>query len=258
MGGATRYIFVTSPGADRIQWGGGGVVADIFRYLNYRIGFSGGGGGGVVAEIFPGNKSITFPRFRRIFCTFSGHLGIIRRLWTLAEIHGHFPCLLTHSNHLTTSIHSGKKQSPKVWGGHGPPGPPLATPLGQHIIYTHTQSEKTSVGILLAACASAPEHRKHGRPTSKHFFFSLKYDVIGATFRGTEHRGLSVKLTIRSTPQVEIYAFGIEKAYRPELQSIASNLLGHVFLIPSFHLFGQLARSLHGGKGLSRENTSRR
>ena len=24
LGGATRYIFVTSPGADRIQWGGGG------------------------------------------------------------------------------------------------------------------------------------------------------------------------------------------------------------------------------------------
>ena len=44
-GGATRYIFVTSPGADRIQWGGGGgVVAEIFRGLNYRIGFSGGGG----------------------------------------------------------------------------------------------------------------------------------------------------------------------------------------------------------------------
>ena len=44
-GGASRYIFVTSPGADRIQWGGG-VVAVIFRDLNYRIGFSGGGGGG--------------------------------------------------------------------------------------------------------------------------------------------------------------------------------------------------------------------
>ena len=62
LGGATRYIFVTSPGADRIQWGGGGssrnfpwsqlpdriqwggVVAEIFRDLSYRIGFSGGEG----------------------------------------------------------------------------------------------------------------------------------------------------------------------------------------------------------------------
>ena len=56
LGGATRYIFVTSPGTDRIQWG------DIFSDLNYRIGFS--GGGGVVAEIVPVSKSITFPRFR--------------------------------------------------------------------------------------------------------------------------------------------------------------------------------------------------
>ena len=60
-GGATRYNFVTSPGADRIQWGeGGGVVAEICSSRNFprsqlpdRIGFS-GGGGGVVAEIFPG------------------------------------------------------------------------------------------------------------------------------------------------------------------------------------------------------------
>ena len=103
--------------------GGGGVVAEIFRDLNYRVGFS-GGGGGVVADIFPVNGSITFPRFLDIVGTFSGHLRIIRRLWTLAGIQAHFPCLLTHSSHVTTSIHSGKKNLPKVWGGHGPPGPP--------------------------------------------------------------------------------------------------------------------------------------
>ena len=45
------------------------------------------------------------------------------------KIQGHFPCLLTHSNHVTTSIHSGKKHLPKVWGGPWPPWPPLATPL---------------------------------------------------------------------------------------------------------------------------------
>ena len=66
--------------------GGRGVVAEIFRDLNYRIGFSGGGGG--VAEIFPVNKSLTFPRFRDIFLAFSGHLRIIRRLWTLPENSG--------------------------------------------------------------------------------------------------------------------------------------------------------------------------
>ena len=75
------------------------------------------GGAGVVAEIFPVNKSITFPRFRDIFGTFSGHLRIIRRLWTLAGFKEHFPCLLSHSNHVTTSIHSGKKHFPKVLGG---------------------------------------------------------------------------------------------------------------------------------------------
>ena len=87
-------------------------------------------GGGLVADIFPVNKSITFPRFRDIFCTFSAHLRIIRCLWTLAEIQGHFPCLLTHSNHVTASIHSGKKTFTKSLGGPWPPWPPpLATPL---------------------------------------------------------------------------------------------------------------------------------
>ena len=90
-GGGTRYIF-------RHSVGGG--VAEMFRDLNSRIRFS--GGGGVVAEFFYVDKSITFPRFRDM---------------------AHFPGLLTHSNHVTTSINSRKKHLPKVWGARG------ATPL---------------------------------------------------------------------------------------------------------------------------------
>ena len=105
-GGATRYIFVTP--------------------LREPTAFS---GGGVVTEIFPVSKSITFPRFRDIFGTFSGHLRIVRRFMDIAEIQGRFPCLLTHSNHVTTSIHSGKKTFNKSLGGPWPPWPPLATPL---------------------------------------------------------------------------------------------------------------------------------
>ena len=63
-GGSSRN-FPRSQLPDWIQWGGGGV-----------------------AEIFPVNKSLTFPRFRDIFLAFSGHLRIIRRLWTLPENSG--------------------------------------------------------------------------------------------------------------------------------------------------------------------------
>ena len=42
---ATRYFFSSSPVADRIQWGGGG-VADMFRVPRPRTRFSVGGGGG--------------------------------------------------------------------------------------------------------------------------------------------------------------------------------------------------------------------
>ena len=56
-------------------------------------------------------------------------------------------------------------------------------------------------------------------------------------------------------PQVEIYAFGIEQAEMEELQSVASNLPNHVFLIPNFLLFEELARSLHGGKAPVSEST---
>ena len=101
LGGPPGTFSVISPGADRIQWGGG-----------------------VVADIFPVNKSITFPRFRDIVGTFSGHRPITLRLWTLTEIQAHFPDLLTHSNHVTTSIHSTKKHLTKVWGGGMAPWPP--------------------------------------------------------------------------------------------------------------------------------------
>ena len=48
-------------------------------------------------------------------------------------------------------------------------------------------------------------------------------------------------------PQVEIYAFGIEDAYMPELRSIASALPNHTYLAPTFTAFAEFARSLHGG-----------
>ena len=102
MGGPPGTFSVISPGADRIQWGGGSSVAEVFP---------------VVTEFFPVNKSITFPRFRDILATFSGHR-------TLTEIQGHFPRLLTNSNHVTKLIHSGKKHLTKVWGSHGPLAPP--------------------------------------------------------------------------------------------------------------------------------------
>ena len=49
-------------------------------------------------------------------------------------------------------------------------------------------------------------------------------------------------------PQVEMYAFGMVNACLPELQSIASPLPNHVFLIPNFNTFVEFARSLHGGQ----------
>ena len=73
-------------------------------------------GGGVVAEFFSVHKSVTFPRFRDILAAFSGHLRINRRLWTLTQIQAHFPGLLAHSNHVTTSIHSRKKTFTKSLG----------------------------------------------------------------------------------------------------------------------------------------------
>ena len=48
-------------------------------------------------------------------------------------------------------------------------------------------------------------------------------------------------------PQVEIYAFGIQDAFLPELNSIASPLPNHTFLIPSFEAFESFAQKLHGG-----------
>ena len=53
--------------------------------------------------------------------------------------------------------------------------------------------------------------------------------------------------TGRYGPQIEVYAFGIDSAYMPELRSIASPIPHHIFKIPNFTLFDHLARSLHGG-----------
>ena len=111
LGGATRYIFrhlsgSRPPTADRVQWGGGGSSRNFSRYQINHI-----------------------PSILGLFFTFSGRLRVTRRLWTLTEIHGHFPRLLTHSNHVTASLHSAKNKLTKVWGGPWPPWPPLATPL---------------------------------------------------------------------------------------------------------------------------------
>ena len=87
-------------------------------------------GGGVVAGIFHVQKSIAFLGSG----TFLGHRQVTRRLLTLTQIQAHFPGLLTHSNHLTTSIHSRKKHFTKVWGGGPwPPWPPpgYATDFGK-------------------------------------------------------------------------------------------------------------------------------
>ena len=129
-GGATRYIFRHLSGSRPHSVGGGSSRNFPLSHLPDQIQW----GGGVVAEIFPVHKSITFPRFPDILGTFSGHRRITRRLWTLTEIQAHFPGLLTHSNHVTTSIHSRKKHLSKVWGGPWPPWPPLATPLRLIII----------------------------------------------------------------------------------------------------------------------------
>ena len=67
--------------------------------------------------------------YMQILGTFSGHRRVTRRLWTLTQIQAHFPGLLTHSNHVTTSIHSRKKHFPTIWGGGMAPLAPLATPL---------------------------------------------------------------------------------------------------------------------------------
>lgn len=58
-------------------------------------------------------------------------------------------------------------------------------------------------------------------------------------------------------PQIQIYGFGIEDAYLSELNSIASPLPNHTFLIPTFAAFETFARRLHGGKiYLDRSNRS--
>ena len=118
FGGATRYIFVTSPGADRIQWGG--VVAEIFRDLNYRIGFGGGGG---VADV---NKSITFPRFRDIFGPPADHQPFMDTRGNSGTL-PMSACTFKPRNNINSFR---IKTFTKSLGGPWPPWPPpLATPL---------------------------------------------------------------------------------------------------------------------------------
>ena len=130
-GVATRYIFRHLRKPTTFGGGGGGVVPEIFRDLQYRIRFSGGGGGS--SRHFPGNRSIAFPRCRDIFFTFSGHLQVTRRLWTLTQIQGHFPGLLTFKP--PNNINSFQKKTfTKSLGGMAPltpPPPPPATPLSK-------------------------------------------------------------------------------------------------------------------------------
>ena len=76
-------------------------------------------------EILPINNSIKLSRFRGSFLHF-------RATYASPAVYGHsrkfrhtvLPGLLTHSNHVTTSIRSGKKHLPKVWGGMAPLAPP--------------------------------------------------------------------------------------------------------------------------------------
>ena len=118
------------------------VVAGNSRGLNYRIRFS---GGGVVPDIFPVHKSITFPRFRDIF----GRGLHFRATCGSPAVYGHSrkfrhtsPGLLTHSNHVTTSIHCKKKHFAKVWGAHGPPGYATAQTTFYYVSFSSLPSYK--------------------------------------------------------------------------------------------------------------------
>ena len=130
LGGPPGTFSVISPGSRPHSVGGGGVVAESFRDLVYRITFS-GGGGGVVADIFHVNISITFLGSGTFWVHFRATGGSPPCMDTHANSGTHFPGLLTHLNHVTTSIHSRKKHLPKVWGAWPPP---LATPLITHTV----------------------------------------------------------------------------------------------------------------------------
>ena len=69
----------------------------------------------------------------------------------------------------------------------------------------------------------------------------MAFDILALQWNQTWDRDLL-------GTQIEIYVFGVENAYVPELRSMASNLDNHVFMIPTFSLFEEFARSLHGGK----------
>ena len=139
LGGGTQYIFRHLSGSrphSKFCVGGGSSRNFSRSQINH-------------VPSLPGN----------FFLHFSGHLRITLRLWTFTEIQAHFPRLLTHSNHVTTSIHSGKKHLPKVGGGHGPRAPPLATPLlsihlhrNMSTIYVYNISHKLVLFNSLPSC----------------------------------------------------------------------------------------------------------
>ena len=128
----TRLILAGNGVARIFVWGGGHPV-HFSSSLREPTAFS--GGGGVVAEIFShsrlpdriqwgGGSSRDFSRSQ------INHIpSVPGNFWSIfgppanhppfMDTHGnsgHFPRLLTHTNHVATSIHSGKKHLTKVWG----------------------------------------------------------------------------------------------------------------------------------------------
>ena len=105
-GGSSRH-FQGSPSADQIQDSVGGGSSS--RNFSWPSTFS-VGGSAIHFYVDYGCRSINFHQLRQlrdIFFTITGNLNV------------------------TTSIHCRKKTFTKSLGGHGPPAPPLATPLAE-------------------------------------------------------------------------------------------------------------------------------
>ena len=81
------------------------------------------GGGGVVADFFQNQShSLDSARFC-VFCAFSGHLRIVRRLWTLAESSRTLP-MSASTFKPRNNINSFRKKTFTSLGGPWPPWPP--------------------------------------------------------------------------------------------------------------------------------------
>ena len=113
-GGATRYIFRHLSGSRPHSVGGGGVVADIFSHsqLPDRIQWRGGGS----SRDFSRSQINHIPSVPGNFWSIFGPPANHPPFMDTHGNSGHFPRLLTHTNHVPTSIHSGKKHLTKVWG----------------------------------------------------------------------------------------------------------------------------------------------